>query len=242
MIRRWSCVISINNNFSNTNLFKKKFKINLFKASVNLKRASTNYTKFKRKALIRIKHQNNFLIYTNIIKFWIKDYLFNKNYLKFQFFNRIFLNNYSFFNTSLIKLKNNEVLNNFNFIFTNFTNKNMQYFIKFKIINFFKFLPASTCFFDNYLTKVNCSLPSYRVYDNILYFNSDVTSNMFDVSIIFNDVFELLLKKITEIKKILIILIFYKIKIASKMLNNFVIKSLFFKKIFLYVISFQKCF
>jgi len=237
MIRRWSCVIAINNNFSNSNLFKKKFKINLFKSSVNLKRASTHYTKFKRKALIRIKHQNNFLIYTNIIKFWIKDYLFNKNYLKFQFFNKIFLHNYSFFNISLIKLKNNEISNNFNFIFSNFTNKNISYFIKFKSLNFFKFLPSSVCFFDNHLIKPNCTLPSYRIYDDVLYFNNDVNFNTSDVSFIFNDVFELLLKKITEIRKILIILIFYKIKIkiASKTLNNFVAKPLFFKKIFFYV-------
>lgn len=224
MIRRWSCVISINNNFSNLNLFKKKFKINLFKSSVNLKRASIKFTKFKRKALIRIKHQNNFLIYTNIIKFWIKDYLFNKNYFKFQFFNGIFLNNHSFFNISFIKLKNIEIANNFNFIFANFTNKNMFYFAKFNTLNYFKFLPLSVCFFDSNINKTNASLPSYQLYDNILYFNTDSNTKQFDLSLIFENIFNITLQKINEIRKILIILIFFKIN--SKKLNNFVTKYL----------------
>ena len=129
------------------------------------------------------------------------------------------------------------MLNNFNFIFSNFTNKNLFYFSKFKNLNFFKFLPLSISFFDETITKPNTSLSSYQIYEKSLYFNFDSNTKIFDISTTFETIYFLILKKIIEIKKILIILFFFskKNKINSKMLNNFVIKFIFFKKTYIYI-------
>ena len=128
MIRRWSCLIDLNNNFHVYNSFLKTHKISVFKSSVNFKRFTFKYTKFKRKSLIRLKHRSNWLIYTNVLKLWIKDYLFNKNYLRYQYFNKIFLNNSFFYNFNFIKNRSVLFFYNFNFIFSVFTN-NLAFFI-----------------------------------------------------------------------------------------------------------------
>jgi len=108
MIRRWSCLININTDFKTFNQFSKTHKIFLFKSSVNFKRFTFKITKFKRKSLIRMKHRSLFLIYTNILKYWVKDFMFNKLYLKYQFFNKIFINNFFFYNFNFIIMFNDK--------------------------------------------------------------------------------------------------------------------------------------
>ena len=128
MIRRWSCVINITNNFNNFTQFNTLRKITLFKSSVNFKRFSFKITKFKRRSLMRLKHRSSFLIYTNIFKYWVKDFMFNKLYLKYQFFNKIFTNNFFFYNFNFIKNRSELFFYNFNFIFTTLNNKKFFYF------------------------------------------------------------------------------------------------------------------
>ena len=216
MVRRWSCVININNNFNKFYNLEKNFKINVFKASVNFKKFTFNYTKFKRKSLIRIKHKSNFLIYTNVIKTWVKDYLFHKNYLKFQFFNKIFTNNFYFLNLAFIKIKNDEFRNNYNFFFSNFTNKNNNYFFSNKKINFFKYTTLSTAHSDltfDIKTFNNLPiLPIYSSYDNNFFPTTATSLPLFDINSLFELFNTIFLKKVVEIRKIITLLFFINLK------------------------------
>ncbi len=206
MVRRWSCIININNNFTNFYSLKKNFKINVFKSSVNFKKFTSSFTKFKRKSLIRIKHKSNFLIYTNIIKFWVKDFLFQKNYLKFQFFNKIFINNFFFLNINFIKIKNNDIFNNYNFFFSNFTNKNNNFFFHQKSFNFFKYTPISIAYSDLNNISNDSILPIYSSHDSLLYPLKNLSISLFESNILFDLFFSILMKKTLEIRKILIFL------------------------------------
>ena len=210
MIRRWSCLININNNFNNYNFFEKNYKINIFKSSVNFKKFTFKFTKFKRKSLIRLKHRSNWLIYTNIIKLWIKDYLFVKNYLKYQFLNKSFLNNFFFYNFNFIKNRNETFFYNFNFIFSTFSNKNYLYFSKNKII-FIKNSPLFSSFFNNEPNVNNSIIPVYSSYENHLFPYINSKNNNFDIQNLFDLFFSINIKKITEIRKILSILFFFKL-------------------------------
>lgn len=200
MIRRWSCLININNNFNEFNFFKKKHKINLFKNSVSFKRFNYKFTKFKRRSLIRFKHKSNWLIYTNVIKLWIKDFKFNKNYLKYQFLNKIFINNFFFYNFNFTKFKKENFFYNFNFIFYVFTKKTNSYFFK-NPINYVSYSSLSQAWLNHF--NLNITTPVlYSSWDN-LYYNK--TQN-FDFNDIFDIFFNILLKKNIEIRKILILL------------------------------------
>ena len=227
MIRRWSCLINLNNNFDNFNNFKKNHKIKLFKSSVNFKRFSFKFTKLKRKSLIRFKHKTNWLIYTNIIKNWVSDYMFTKIYLRYQFLNKIYLNNFYFYNFNFIKNKNENFFYNFNFIFFNFTNKKLFYF--FKNNTSFGNSPLSIAFFIEKPNLNNCVLPVYSSWNQIMYpystFLKENQNNSFSIDPIFEFFFDFFIKKSFEIKKIIILL--YYINITKfKKLNKFVFKIL----------------
>lgn len=210
MVRRWSCLIDINNNFENYKFFKKNHKINLFKNVVNFKKYSFKVTKFKRKALIRLKHQTTWLIYTNIIKLWVKDYKFNKNYLRYQFLNKIFLNNFFFYNFNFIKNRNENFFYNFNFIFFTFTNKNYSYFNK-NIPVFVKNSPLTIAWFNESFSFNNSIIPLYSSWENNFYSTVNPQNNFFDFTELFDVFFSLVLKKNIEIRKILILFFYYNI-------------------------------
>lgn len=209
MIRRWSCLININNNFNNYNFFEKNYKINIFKSSVNFKRFTFKFTKFKRKSLIRLKHRSNWLIYTNIIKLWVKDYLFTKNYLKYQFLNKSFVNNFFFYNFNFIKNRTDVFFYNFNFLFCTFTNKNYLYFCKNKPL-FIKNSPLFVSFLNNDPIINNSIIPVYSSYENMLfpYVNKN---NQFDLQALFDVFFSINLNKLIEIRKILSIFFLFNL-------------------------------
>jgi len=210
MIRRWSCLININNNFNNYDFYNKNHKISLFKSSVNFKRFTFKFTKFKRKSLIRLKHRSNWLIYTNVLKLWVKDYIFNKNYLRYQFYNKIFINNFLFYNFNFIKNRNENFFYNFNFIFFVFTNKNYSYFSKNKLLNF-KNSPITTAWYFNIPQLNNSTLPIYTSWENNHYpFNLN-KNHLFDLNDTFETLFSIILKQSIEIKKIVILLFYFNI-------------------------------
>ena len=211
MVRRWSCLINITNNFSNNNFFFLKHKINLFKTSVNFKRFTFKLTKFKRKAFIRLKHRSNFLLYTNVLKFWIKDYLFNKHYIKYQYFNKIFINNFFFYNFNFIKNRNENFFYNFNFYFSILTNKTYFYFH-----NKSPFYGNTSLFLAWFLNNPsinNSVIPVYNQWDDsfFTYKSTKVTDNAFNFDIIFDNLFDIFLRKNIEIRKIFILLFYFKI-------------------------------
>ncbi len=225
MVRRWSCIINISNSFNNLNKYIIKHKVNLFKSSVNFKRFTFKFTKFKRKSLIRLKHRSTFMIYTNIIKFWIKDYIFNKHFLKYQFFNKIFIKNFYFYNFNFIKNKNDSFFYNFNFIFNNFTIKNYNFF--YKNSSFFKNAPISSSFFLNTPLLDNTILPSHSSWENNFYTvqinQKDLV--LFDFDIFFNLIFNLFTNKIIEIRKIISLLFYFNI-VNFKKLSYYVFRNL----------------
>jgi len=123
MIRRWSRIISINTSLNNFLFLNKYSKINTFKNSVNFKRFKFKITKFKRKSIARIKHKSTWFMYTNIIKFWSKDYLTTKHLIKTQHLINIFNKNILAYNYNFIKNTNQITCQNFNFIVNSFTKK-----------------------------------------------------------------------------------------------------------------------
>ena len=112
MIRRWSCVNSLSVTNHSFNKFKKAFKINIFKSSVNYKRFTFKVTKFKRKTIARWKHRSNWFAYLNLFKYWTLDYKFNKQLFKFQYFNNLFSNTFFIFDANYIQKKTLPLLNN----------------------------------------------------------------------------------------------------------------------------------
>jgi hypothetical protein len=85
--------------------------------------------------------------------------MFTKIYLRYQFLNKIYLNNFYFYNFNFIKNKNENFFYNFNFIFFNFTNKKLFYF--FKNNTSFGNSPLSIAFFIEKPNLNNCVLPVY---------------------------------------------------------------------------------
>jgi hypothetical protein len=210
MIRRWSCLITLNNNFNDCSFFKKNHKTNVFKNSVNFKRFSFKSTKLKRKSLIRIKHQSTLLIYTNVIKLWTKDYIFNKNYIKSQFYKNIYINNFIFYNFNFVKNRSENFFYNFNFIFSTFTNKNYYYFFNNNLINL-KNSPITTAWYLFNPINTSSIIPVYSNWDNQLFQFNINKSYTFEISDLFDSIFFIILKKNTEIRKILILLYYFNI-------------------------------
>lgn len=209
MIRRWSCVINITNNFNNFNNFNKLHKIALFKSSVNFKRFSFKITKFKRRSLMRLKHRSSFLIYTNIFKYWVKDFMFNKLYLKYQFFNKIFINNFFFYNFNFIKSKSELFFYNFNFIFTTLNNKKFLYFLNKKSI-----IKNSSLVIAWFISKPdynNTVLPLYTNLQNSYFPYQEHFFTNFELNELFDLFFKLFLKKNIEIKRIISLLFVKKL-------------------------------
>ena len=210
MVRRWSCIITLNKINPLTKTFKKIHKISIFKSSVNFKKFSHKFTKFKRKSLIRFKHKTNWLPYTSVFKFWVKDYIFNKNYARYQFFNKIFINNVVFFNFNLIKKLTNFSFN-FNFIFYVFLNKNYKYFYKSKIKN----ISNSALSVGFYPLNINLPIsvaPTYRSFDNSFFpFSLNVTHHSFEFTNLFDFIYSLHISKLVEFRRALCILFYFKI-------------------------------
>lgn len=103
MVRRWSC---INNYNIDMNLFLKFHvfrRLTIFRNSLKFKRFWNEGTRFKRLRMMRLRHRHNWLVYLNIIKYWVQDVQFTKHHSRFQYFNYFFINNYIIFDGNYIK-------------------------------------------------------------------------------------------------------------------------------------------
>lgn len=213
MVRRWSCVINVSKSFSNFDKFTKIHKISLFKTSVNFKRFTFKFTKFKRHSLIRFKHKSLFLLYNNIFKYWVKDFMFNKLYLKYQFFNQIFINNFFFYNFNFIKSKSTLFFYNFNFIFTTLSNKKFFYF--YNKTSLIKNSPLTVAwFFDNPIIDTSV-VPVFTNFQNSYFLSTNIINMDFNLNNIFNLFFDIFIKKNTTIRHIITLLMFHKINLKS---------------------------
>ena len=84
MVRRWSSINTFNlfYKLSKIKLFKKITKKRIFKLTVSTRKFYKKYSRFRRKAFNRLRHKNNWTIYSNVFKFWSHDYLNSKNFYR----------------------------------------------------------------------------------------------------------------------------------------------------------------
>lgn len=233
MVRRWSFI-----NYSNLSLnfkdskkfffYKKIAKVKIFKSTVVARRFYKKYTKFRRKAFNRMKHRTNWLIYTNVFKFWSQDYLNNKYPAKVQFLTNFFVDNFFFFNFNAMKNKNPEIFFNWNFTFINLSqHRTTLPVLKWSIwtnssnfLNSRKFLNNKSLslgwktdkFVSNELT-----VPTYSSWDQLWYLNDYSEENFkislfFDFNLFYTNMHNIFFHKILIFYKILIFLNFTIIK------------------------------
>jgi hypothetical protein len=106
MVRRWSCLNKFNFAFSFSLYFFPRF--DTFKSikALNYKKYRAGFSKFKRQKLSRWKRRSSWLMYTQIMRYWIWDYNRYKQLVKSQFLDSIFLNISYIYNFNYIKRKN----------------------------------------------------------------------------------------------------------------------------------------
>lgn len=210
MIRRWSCINAANSLLSNVKTFEKIAKVNIFKNTINYKRFTFKITKFKRKALIRVKHKTNWLLYTNIIRLWVKDYLFNRHFLKMQANVKVHLSHFYFYNFNFIKNQRGAQLYNFNFVFSTWSKKSYNYFHPNACV-YLKFSPLVFAWFDAAALIDKTVVPVYTEIEKSLFVYDDAQFFLFDFNQIFDFHHFMVLQKIIEIRKILAILFYNNI-------------------------------
>ena len=109
MVRRWSCINNFNFTLKKNKklfFFKKSSKSRVFKLTVSTRKFFKKYTKFRRKAFNRLRHKTNWLVYSNIFKFWSYDYLMTKTFNK-----KIWLINFQQYNTLIFNVSSVKNLN-----------------------------------------------------------------------------------------------------------------------------------
>ena len=205
MIRRWSHI----NIFSSTarstfRVIEAKTSFSLFKTNVkfkNIKKLKIKFSKLKRKAFKRLKHQSNLMQNVRVFKFWALDYRLTRNIARFDYFYYIFLNNTLVYNYSYVARNNEQLSHNAPFLLSN-CNKTMLLvlsrmrgsFISRKALapqNFvstFAWAPTAFLEFDH----VNY-VPTYAKYDNsLLPINFTLTPEASNDETVFNEFFFLL--------------------------------------------------
>ena len=105
MVRRWSRINDFNFSLKNKKLFffKKSSKSRVFKLTVSTRKFFKKYTKFRRKAFNRLRHKTNWLLYSNVLKFWSHDYLKTRTFGKKFLLNNVYTYNLVSFNWSSTK-------------------------------------------------------------------------------------------------------------------------------------------
>ena len=139
--------------------------------------------------------------------------MFNKLYLKYQFFNKIFINNFYFYNFNFTKSKSELFFYNFNFIFATLNNKKILYY--FKQPSIFKNASVTTAWFISKPNINETTVPFYNSWQDLYFSYNNETLLDFDLDKIFNIFFILFLQKNIEIRRIISILIFNKITLKS---------------------------
>ena len=201
MIRRWSCVIDLLNDFSSPFYIKKRFKFRVFRLNVRFKRFNLKKTKFKRKALARMKHKTQWYIYFASFKTWIKDFKCLKKYVKYQYVNRMFSQSSVVFDPNFFKNRSDHYLYNFDGKLSNITKKFYLYLHK-----------SCPIFFKNSNLTFSWSPDEYDSESNVVQLVSHYDGSFYppkpllksDYSIVIdNFIFALNVSSFIELKKIL---------------------------------------
>lgn len=200
MIRRWSHVIELANDFLLPFYYKKRFKFRIFRLNVRFRRFNLKKTKFKRKALIRFRHRSNWYLYFNIVKTWSQDFKFNKNYAKYQYLNNILSSNSVIFDPNYFKFKSEFYLYNFDGKISNISKKFYCYLHK-KPFNMIKNINFTFAWFLNKFDTASNIVPLYQYYD-FNFFNPFMANNANSFFFYKNLNFTVVLLKVLEIKKV----------------------------------------
>jgi len=224
MVRGWSYVNQLNNIF-----FDKYSYLNFihyestFKSNVYFKKNTKSITKLSRKSWSRRKHLTNWLVYQNVFSNWSNDYLFFKQYSKFIFNYQLLKHSFLTYNFMLLKKKNNFYIKNVeSFISSSFLNRLSNYFNKlnFNSYLFLKKFKNNQWFFissfsDTNIIKYNNTINNNTIYSTsqLNYYPTVFNNTRSDyIKQILDTVFNIILKKNTEIYKILNLLILLNIK------------------------------
>jgi hypothetical protein len=106
MVRRWSRLNQQNLFSFSFNKVHSRFKVLQLRKAINFRKFIINITKFKRRKLSSWKRKQNWLIYTQILKYWIRDYVFTKKIAKSQFVESGYKFNVFVHDFNFIKKKN----------------------------------------------------------------------------------------------------------------------------------------
>lgn len=175
MVRRWSRINEFNFFFKNKKLFffKKSSKYKMFKLTVSTRKFYKKYTKFRRKAFNRLRHKTNWIIYSNLFKFWSYDYLTTKTINKKFWLMNSQQFNFIAFNWSSVKNTNSELFFNFSY---HMLNINSLFFKqKTEILNSNNFLfwknfkNISIALTETFNTIDAEAASSLLLYDNLFY-------------------------------------------------------------------------
>ena len=216
MVRRWSSINTINTSLLSFAKFAKIFKVSVFRSVVNYKRYAVKYTKFKRRTLARWKHRTNWIIYLNVIKFWVDDYRLLRQLSRYQFFNKIFTNNFYIYDFNYIKVRYAKTFSTFSNMVTISLTKNLHsYFLNKNFYPNDRYLKNSNliCAFlpENSELGNNINIvPFFSSYDQFLY--TPNSKAVYDVTSLFTSLFSISLQHALEVYKILVVLNYYLLK------------------------------
>lgn len=179
MVRRWSRINNFNIYFKNNKklfFFKKSSKFRMFKLTVSTRRFFKKYTKFRRKAFNRLRHKTNWLVYSNVFKFWSHDYLNTKTLNKKLWLLGFNQYNTLVFNFNSVKNMNTELFFNLNYHILNLNSfflrkvpQNSENFSFWK-----KYKNSSVAFSEENFLEPTLAFTLFH-YDNVFY---EITENL----------------------------------------------------------------
>jgi len=141
----------------------------MFKKSTIFKRYYFKRTKFNRKSLAKVKQKHNWILYSQILKYWIKTFLFCKIIFKFQYKHKILQNTFFSYDFDFIRTR----------IYKNLEHNTFSNFITKKILILFFFnktkkninnLFLSFTYLTNFFINTNINAKQLYFLDNNVYY------------------------------------------------------------------------
>lgn len=93
MVRRRSCLTDITFEPTSLKLFNDIQRRKIFRSSVKFKKYRFKGTKFKRRQIRKLKHKSVWPLQYNLIRYWTYDIRIVRQYARFQYHYRFFVNN-----------------------------------------------------------------------------------------------------------------------------------------------------
>lgn len=214
MIRRWSYVNGESADCSEFSCFERRSRIRAFRTSVSYKKFIHRVTKFRRKAVARIKHKTNWMLYNNVIKLWTRDFAFNKHYVKFQYYNKVLLNNFLSYDFNFIKNRSEALFSNFNFVLSTWSRKSYFYFRP-QGYTPLKNAPIAVAWCLDTPDFDKSVVPAYYDWGNQLFPANIAVSADYNLNDFFLVILEIFLKKNVELKKLLSVLFYFKLNFKN---------------------------